>query len=88
MEKFMDNKSWDGLAADYDKSVEDNQNPLIINYLKKEIEILNTLCQKHSDSHKNFSIIDMGACPNSTQVLEKCYHKLHNCRLHSLHFPI
>jgi SAM-dependent methyltransferase len=61
MEKFMDNKSWDSLAADYDKSVEDNQNPLIINYLKKEIEILNTLCQKHSDSHKNFSIIDMGA---------------------------
>ena len=37
MEKFVDNKSWDGLAADYDKSVEDNQNPLIINYLKKEI---------------------------------------------------
>ena len=57
----MDNKSWDSLAADYDKSVEDNQNPLIINYLKKEIEILNTLCQKHSDSHKNFSIIDIGS---------------------------
>ncbi|MGB1430040.1 MAG: hypothetical protein ACPG6Z_06170, partial [Nitrosopumilus sp.] len=57
----MDNKSWDGLAADYDKSVEDNQNPLIINYLEKEIEILDTLCQKHGDSYKNFSIIDMGA---------------------------
>ena len=61
MEKFMDNKSWDGLAADYDKSVEDNQNPLIINYLEKEIEILDALCQKHGDSYKNFSIIDMGA---------------------------
>ena len=57
----MDNKSWDGLAADYDKSVEDNQNPLIINYLEKEIEILDALCQKHGDSYKNFSIIDMGA---------------------------
>ena len=37
MEKFMDNKSWDGLDADYDKSVEDNKNNLIVNYHKKEI---------------------------------------------------
>ena len=40
----MDNESWDNLAANYDKSVEDNQSPLIINYLDKEIEILNILC--------------------------------------------
>ena len=39
----MDNKSWDNLAANYDKSVEDNPSPLIINYLDKEIEILNIL---------------------------------------------
>ena len=43
----MDNKSWDNLAADYDKSVEDNQSQLIINYLNKEIEILNRLFLFH-----------------------------------------
>ena len=42
----MNNKSWDDLAADYDKSVEDNQSPLVINYLKEEIEILKNLFLK------------------------------------------
>ncbi len=61
MAKIMNNKSWDDLAADYDKSVEDNQSPLVINYLKEEIEILKNLCEKHSSLNKNFSVIDMGA---------------------------
>ncbi|MDC0064267.1 class I SAM-dependent methyltransferase [Candidatus Nitrosopelagicus sp.] len=57
----MDKEIWDDMASDYDKSVEDNQNPIIINYLKKEIEILNTLCKRVYDSNRKCSIIDMGA---------------------------
>lgn len=72
----MDNKSWDNLAANYDKSVEDNQSPLIINYLDKEIEILNILCQKHSNKNSTFSIIDMGA--GTGRVVFALDKKLHN----------
>jgi len=61
MGSIMDNKSWDDLASDYDKSVEDNTSPLIINYLKQEIEILVSICVKHNHSNKKFSVIDMGA---------------------------
>ena len=57
----MDHKLWDDLAADYDKSVEDNQTPIITNYLKREIEILTSICRNITNSDKNYSIIDMGA---------------------------
>ena len=57
----MDHKLWDDLAVDYDKSVEDNQTPIITNYLKREIEILTSICSKITNSAKNYSIIDMGA---------------------------
>ena len=57
----MDHKIWDGMAIDYDNSVENNQDPIIVNYLKKEIDILTNLCKKVYDSNKNSSIIDMGA---------------------------
>ena len=57
----MDYKLWDDLAADYDKSVEDNQTPIITNYLKREIEILTSICRNITNSDKNYSIIDMGA---------------------------
>ena len=57
----MDHKLWDDLAVDYDKSVEDNQTPIITNYLKREIEILTSICSNITTSDKNYSIIDMGA---------------------------
>ena len=57
----MDYKLWDNLAIDYDKSVEDNHNSIIINYLKKEIEILTSLCKNISENNEKCSIIDMGA---------------------------
>ena len=57
----MDHKLWDNLAIDYDKSVEDNHNSIIINYLKKEIEILTSLCKNISENNDKCSIIDMGA---------------------------
>ena len=57
----MDNKIWDDLAVDYEKSVEDNPNSIIITYLKNEIEILTTLCKKIFESNHDCSIIDMGA---------------------------
>ena len=75
----MDNKSWDDLAADYDKSVEDNQSQLIINYLNKEIEILNILCEKHSKTNGTFSIIDMGA--GTGRVVFALDKKLHNASI-------
>jgi len=57
----VDHKLWDNLAIDYDKSVEDNHNSIIINYLKKEIEILTSLCKNISENNDKCSIIDMGA---------------------------
>ena len=57
----MDHKIWDGMAVDYDNSVENNQDPIIVNYLKREIEILTNICKKICDSNKNSSIIDMGS---------------------------
>ena len=57
----MDHRLWDDLAVDYDKSVEDNQTPTIIDYLNKEIEILTSICNDITNSGKNYSIIDMGA---------------------------
>ena len=41
----MDHKIWDGMAIDYDNSVENNQDPIIVNYLKKEIGILTKILQ-------------------------------------------
>ena len=57
----MDKKIWDSMADDYDKSVEDNQNPIIANYLKNEVKILSDACKKISEKKSNCSIIDMGA---------------------------
>ena len=57
----MEKAIWDDMAIDYDKSVENNQDPIVANYLKKEIEILSTLCKRVYDSNRNCSIIDMGA---------------------------
>ena len=56
----MEKAIWDDMAIDYDKSVENNQDPIVANYLKKEIEILTSLCNRVYDSNKNCSIIDMG----------------------------
>lgn len=57
----MDHTLWDCMASDYDKSVEDNQDPVIAKYLKREIEILSNLCENICKPNKNYSIIDMGA---------------------------
>ena len=72
----MDQKIWDNLAVDYDKSVEDNENSLIINYLKREIDILATLCERMCRLNNNCSIIDMGA--GTGRVVFALDKKLHN----------
>ena len=72
----MDHKIWDNLAIDYDKSVEDNENPLIVNYLKKEIDILTSLCERICKLNNNCSIIDMGA--GTGRVVFALDEKLHN----------
>ena len=72
----MDQKIWDNLAVDYDKSVEDNENQLIVNYIKKEIDILATLCKQICKLNNNCSIIDMGA--GTGRVVFALDKKLHN----------
>ena len=57
----MDHKLWDNMASDYDKSVEDNHDPIIVRYLDREIEILSSLCNNICKHNKNCRIIDMGA---------------------------
>lgn len=57
----MDQNLWDDMASDYDNSVEDNQDPIIVRYLNREIEIISNLCKDIGKSSKNCSIIDMGA---------------------------
>ena len=72
----MDQKIWDNLAVDYDKSVEDNENSLIVNYLEREIDILTTLCERMCRLNNNCSIIDMGA--GTGRVVFALDKKLHN----------
>ena len=72
----MDQKIWDNLAVDYDKSVEDNENSLIVNYLKREIDILATLCERMCRLNNTCSIIDMGA--GTGRVVFALDKKLHN----------
>ena len=57
----MDKDLWDDMAYDYDNSVENNQDPIIIQYLNREIEIISKLCKNFVKSNKKTSIIDMGA---------------------------
>ena len=72
----MDQKIWDNLAVDYDKSVENNENSLIVNYLKREIDILATLCESMCRLNNTCSIIDMGA--GTGRVVFALDKKLHN----------
>ena len=72
----MDQKIWDNLAVDYDKSVENNKNSLIVNYLKREIDILTTLCERMCKLNHNCSITDMGA--GTGRVVFALDKKLHN----------
>ena len=57
----MDQNLWDDMANAYDESVENNQDPIIVGYLQREIEILSRLCSTISKSNKKCSIIDMGS---------------------------
>ena len=72
----MDQKIWDNLAVDYDKSVENNENSLIVNYLKREIDILATLCESMCRLNNNCSIIYMGA--GTGRIVFALDKKLHN----------
>ncbi|MCA9812395.1 MAG: class I SAM-dependent methyltransferase [Nitrosarchaeum sp.] len=58
---MMKDGLWDDMASDYDESVENNKDPIIIEYLTSEMEILSALCEKNCPPNKNCSIIDMGA---------------------------
>lgn len=49
------------MASLYDKSVEENNDPIIVKYLEREIGILSDLCENICTSYKDCSIIDMGA---------------------------
>lgn len=58
----MYKESWDDISSDYDQSVEDNDDELIVNYLQTEMEIIANLCKDIiKKSNKKCSIIDMGS---------------------------
>ena len=57
----MDQDLWDDMANAYDESVENNQDPIIVGYLQREIEVLSSLCSTISKSNEKCSIIDMGS---------------------------
>ena len=53
---------WDNIASDYDHSVENNDDVIILNYLKSEMKIVANLCKQIIQKNKNkCSIIDMGS---------------------------
>ena len=57
----MDKDRWDDISSDYDKSVENNNNPIIKEYLKNEMEILITICKRTGTKNEKLSIIDIGS---------------------------
>ena len=57
----MDKDRWDDISSDYDKSVEENTNPIIMEYLKKEMEILEDICKGKMQKNEKLSIIDIGS---------------------------
>jgi len=64
----MDQKIWDNLTVDSNSSVEDHENPLIVNYFKKFFDILTALCEIMCKLHNNCLIIDMGEGYNFRNV--------------------
>lgn len=58
----MNKKSWDGISSEYDRNVEENKDPIITNYLQKEMNIVSHFCKIiRKKTNKNCSIIDMGS---------------------------
>ena len=57
----MDKGRWDDISSDYDKSVEENTDPIIIEYLKREMEILVKICKSKMQKNEKLSIIDVGS---------------------------
>ena len=59
----MNKKSWDDISSEYDRNVEENKDPIITNYLQKEMDIVSHLCKiiRKKNSKKKCSIIDMGS---------------------------
>ena len=58
----MNKKSWDDISSEYDRNVEENKDPIIVNYLQKEMDIVSHLCKTiRKKTNKKCSIIDMGS---------------------------
>lgn len=58
----MNKKSWDDLSLDYDKSVEENKDPVIAGYLQREMHIVGGLCKKVIGKNNiRCSVVDMGS---------------------------
>ncbi len=58
----MNEKNWDDISIDYDLSVEKNKDPVIVNYLQKEMNVVGQLCRKVLKNNNNqCSVIEMGS---------------------------
>ena len=58
----MDKTSWDDISSRYDRNVEENKDPIIVEYLQREMAIVSSLCKAiKSQNSKINSVIDMGS---------------------------
>lgn len=57
----MFGEAWDDMSSDYDRSVENNPDHVISNFIDQEIRITSEICKKIITSEKKFTIIDLGS---------------------------
>lgn len=72
----MDSNAWDDMSSEYDNCVEKNPNPVISDYIAKEIKIIANLCKKNIQPDKKYTVIDLGS--GTGRVLFSLYKILGN----------
>jgi SAM-dependent methyltransferase len=71
---ILHREQWDIISTRYDNNVEENHDPIISSYLRKENEIVCDLCKKTSDKYKNLCIIEIGT--GTGRAIFSIYEKL------------
>ena len=61
MVHFMYGPAWDYMSSEYDNSVENNSDPVILGYISEEMRITSELCKNTIKPGKKYTIIDMGS---------------------------
>jgi len=59
---MLDKTNWDDISSEYDQCVEENRDPVIVNYMQKEMNIVSELCRKvRNKNNTECSVIEMGS---------------------------